>query len=57
MKNKETSAVEILVGILGFAFLLWLFCSWADVVRLNSNPDTAKELATHGWNFFVRFFG
>ena len=39
------------------ALLFWFMLSWWDVAANNSNPDTCRELATHQWNLFVRYFG
>lgn len=40
-----------------FALLFWFVLSWWDVAANNSDPDAWRELATHQWNLFVRYFG
>ncbi|MCM1214090.1 MAG: hypothetical protein NC548_06170 [Lachnospiraceae bacterium] len=56
-KINGWTIVSALFQIIAIALLVWFLASWWDVAANNSNPDTAKELATHSWNLFVRYFG
>jgi len=57
MRDETDVLATILIMVSFLALLAWPFISWVDVITHNTDPDLAKELATHGWNIFVRFFG
>ncbi len=57
MKTKENILATAIIILASIILLAWPCISWVDVIAHNTDPESAKELATHGWNFFIVFFG